>query len=369
VRRAVLAAALALFAISCIVLWRAPIDGDVVELHRYGHAVLGGQVPYRDFALEYPPGAIPLFTLPALGEFVTWFRLENALAWAIVIALTAALLETLFPRRRYNPLLTGFVAAVPLVLGPFALMRFDAWATVCVLGALLLHLRRRPVAAMTVLALGTLVKAWPLGLVPVFLVAGVGIRALAAYGGVLAAGLAPFVALSAGGSYNGLMSQVDRHLEFESLGASLLFALGRPVRTYVETGSISVAGSGADSIASLQSLAQLAAFLLAAVLYARSRRRPRDLARAVGLGTAAAAVLGKVLSPQYLLWLAPFAVLVDSVASLALFAGAAAATHPLLHDVAGLAERQRPAVALLAVRNALLLALTAVLLRRAVERE
>jgi len=61
------AAAVVLFAVSCIVLWRAPIDGDVVELHGYGHNVLSGQVPYRDFSLEYPPGSIPLFTLPALG--------------------------------------------------------------------------------------------------------------------------------------------------------------------------------------------------------------------------------------------------------------------------------------------------------------
>ena len=364
------AAAVVLFAVSCIVLWRAPIDGDVVELHGYGHNVLSGQVPYRDFSLEYPPGSIPFFTLPALGEFVTWFRLENAIAWTLVIVLSAVLLERVYPGRRENPLLVGFVAAVPLVLGPFSLMRFDGWATAAVLGALLLLLRRQPAAAMAVLAVGTLVKAWPLGLVPLFLVAGVGVRALAVYAGVLLAGLLPFTILSAGGSYNGVMAQVNRHLEYESLAASALFALGRNVRTYFETGSFSVAGSGADRLATLQSLAQAAVFLVAAWLYLRSRRTPRDLLRAAGLAAASAAVLGKVLSPQYLLWLAPFAALADSAAVLALFAGAAAATYGFMHEpFNGLAQRRTPAVALLAVRNALLLAATVVLFRRAAVRE
>ena len=67
------AAAVALFSLSLILLWRARPDGDVVEFSRYGHAVLDGQVPYRDFALEYPPGAIAAFTPPAFGEYVTIF--------------------------------------------------------------------------------------------------------------------------------------------------------------------------------------------------------------------------------------------------------------------------------------------------------
>ena len=51
------AAGTSLFGLSLLLLWRGGGDGDTAELRRYGDAVLAGQVPYRDFRLEYPPGA------------------------------------------------------------------------------------------------------------------------------------------------------------------------------------------------------------------------------------------------------------------------------------------------------------------------
>src|SRR5207249_4921454 len=66
-RRAVLAAALAilLFAGSWAALHRGfyrhrqIIDTPIYE--RYGDAMANGQVPYRDFGLEYPPASLPVF--------------------------------------------------------------------------------------------------------------------------------------------------------------------------------------------------------------------------------------------------------------------------------------------------------------------
>lgn len=360
--KAAFAAAAVLFLVSTIALWHASVDGDVVELSTYAHGVLHGQVPYRDFHVEYPPAVFALIVPAALGEFITWFRVENTIAWLAVLLLTALLLEQLHPRRARNALLLALVALTPLLLGPLSLMRFDGWATAVVLAALLLMLRRHPNWAMAALAIGTLVKAWPLGLVPLFLVAGVRLRGLAVYVGVVLAGLLPFMAVAPGGSYNGLMAQVNRHLEYESIGASILFVLHRSVHTYFETGSLSVAGSISNQLASVQSLLQIAVFLLAAVFYARSRRRPQDLVTAVALGVAAATALGKVLSPQYLLWLAPFGAIVDAPVVLLLVVGACAGTRALVAEgIPALADQRPGAVAALTVRNAFLVATTAVL--------
>jgi len=357
------AAAVALFALSLIFIWRGSPDGDVVEFSRYGHAVLDGQLPYRDFHLEYPPGAIPLFTLPALGEYVTWFRLENALAWIAVIVLVGAMLATLRPQDRRNPLLLGAVALVPLLLGPFTLMRFDGWPTAFALAALLCLVRGRPALGLALLALGTVVKAWPIALLPLVLVYGVPKRSLAVFAAVLVLALAPFVFLTPGGAYNGLMAQPNRHLEYETIGASALFALGRPVRLYFETGSYSVSGSGANTIATLQSALELLGVVAVAALFASTRRTPQQLLTATAATVTVVAVLGKVLSPQFLLWIAPFAALAD-LAALVLFAGACACTRALFaQSFHSLAELRHSAVAVLAVRNGLLLGTTGALVR------
>ena len=215
------------------------------------------------------------------------------------------------------------------------------------------------------LALGVVVKAWPIALLPLFVAYGVPKRALAVFGVVLAAALLPFAALSPGGAYNGLMAQPHRHLEYETIGASALFALGRPVRLYFETGSFSVAGSGANTIATLQSLLQVAIVLVVLVVFLRSRRGPQQFAAAAAATVAGAAVLGKVLSPQFLLWIAPFAAVADLTA-LALFVGACACTRGLfLGSFRALSELHRGPVALLAVRNVFLLGTTGALLRAA----
>ena len=350
-------AAVGVFALTCPLLWRSGPDGDVVELRRYGHAVLDGRLPYRDFRLEYPPGSILLFTPPALGHYVTWFRLENAVGWALVIVLVAAL-------RPSSRLLLAGVALTPLALGPFALMRFDPWATACALGAVLAQVRRRPTAAAALLAAGTLVKVWPVVLLPLFLLYGLPRRALAAFAAVVVAALAPFAVLAPQNSFDAFVAQLHRPLEFEAIGASALLALDRPVRIFFDSGSWSVAGSGADVLATAHALVEVAVVAGVVWLFARSRRTAPRLLAAAATVVAAVAVLGKVLSPQYLLWLAPFAALAGA-AAFAPFAAAALATRVVHDSWTGRPQPEDTAtVAFLGARNALLLVTIALLLRQ-----
>ena len=41
---------------------------DTPVYQRYGNEIAHGKVPYRDFELEYPPGALPMFALPGLAQ-------------------------------------------------------------------------------------------------------------------------------------------------------------------------------------------------------------------------------------------------------------------------------------------------------------
>ena len=66
-----LAVGLGVLAASWATLHLPPFEGyqiiDTPVYQEYGEAIASGQVPYRDFALEYPPGALPMFWLPTLG--------------------------------------------------------------------------------------------------------------------------------------------------------------------------------------------------------------------------------------------------------------------------------------------------------------
>src|SRR5207244_1030231 len=245
-------------------------------------------------------------------------------------------------------------------------MRFYPWPTALALVALLALVRGRPSFALALLALGGLVKVWPLVLVPLFALYGVSRRALAAFAGVLAAGLAPFVALAPAGSYNAFAGQLHRPLEFETIAASVLFTLGLPTRIFFDSGSWNVMGSGAHALATVHGLVELCALAGVWVVFARSRRTRTDLVAAAAAAVAVVAILGKVLSPQYLLWVAPFAALADPLACVP-FAGASIATRALHSSWVGdLLHKDAGAVVVLAMRNVLFLATLVLLLRRAV---
>ena len=114
---------------------------DLPVYERYGEAMTRGEVPYRDFAVEYPPAALPVFVLPALGEgdSDTYRRrfvgLRAAFGAARAVGVALALAARGAGRRR---LAAGvaFAALAPLLLGSVLLSRFDLWPTAIVAAAI-----------------------------------------------------------------------------------------------------------------------------------------------------------------------------------------------------------------------------------------
>jgi len=120
------------------------VDTPVYE--RYGEAILDGQVPYRDFDLEYPPAALPAFVLPALAQEDDYGSVFEVLMWACAVAAIVALGLALAAveagtARLYSAIC--FLALAPLALGTVLLSRYDLWPAALTIAALAAFVGRR----------------------------------------------------------------------------------------------------------------------------------------------------------------------------------------------------------------------------------
>src|SRR5437773_239257 len=152
---------------------------DTPVYQRYGNLIADGKVPYRDFAVEYPPGALPVFVLPGLAkpghdQNVTegFRRTFQSLMWtcgAIAIGGMALVLRALRASTVgvWAPLV--FAALAPLVLGSVILSRFDLWPAAIVALALAALVSGRARTGHALLGLGITAKLYPAVLLPVAL--------------------------------------------------------------------------------------------------------------------------------------------------------------------------------------------------------
>jgi hypothetical protein len=317
---------------------------DTPLYQSYGDAVVfSHQVPYRDFRLEYPPGALPAFVVPSLIEsenspiaYKRSFGWLMAACGAAVVLLAVAVLLALEARPVRFAGALAFVALWPLALGPIELTRFDLWPSALALGALAAFLAGRDGLGSGVLAAAVAAKLYPAVLVPlaaVWIWRRSGMRAVLACGGifvgVLLAVFVPFLVLSPDGVFGSIGRQLTRPLQIESLGAALLAtahnAVGSEAQVTSGHGSQNLAGILADSVAGATTAVQVAALIVVWIAFARGPANAERLVRYAALALVVFVAFGKVLSPQFMIWLVPFVPLVAGrrglVASALLAAG------------------------------------------------
>jgi hypothetical protein len=342
------AAALAIFIAAWAALHQDRFKrGEIVDTpvyQNYGDAMWRGEVPYRDFAVEYPPGALPFFVLPAYKEegnvdsFRQAFEALIAACMAVLLFAMALSLAALraSPLRTFGAL--ALAAVAPLLLGSVILSRFDLWPATLVALAMAALLSGRLRLGHAVLGAGFVAKIWPGVLIPLAVAYAwrkrgrtEGLVCLGIAAAVVVVVFLPFFVLSPHGVLHSLQTQTTRPLQIETLGAALIVAshhlFGTGVVMSSGHGSQNIGGTAANVVAGIQTAIQIGALLAIWIVFARRERSGEDLVRYSAAAVVAFIALGKVLSPQFLIWLIPLVPLVRRWSAAVFFAVALVLTQ------------------------------------------
>jgi hypothetical protein len=303
-------------------------DEEIVDIpvyETYGNAIERGKLPYRDFRLEYPPAALPVFALPALASergdevaFRAAFERLMALLGVATVLLAGVVLAGLRASRARTAAALAAIALFPLLLGNVVLTRFDLWPAALVTGALAALVWGRDRLGFGVLGLAVAAKLYPAVLVPVALAyvwrrrgRREALVCLGLLAGVVVLAFLPFLVLAPDGVAYSFGRQLGRPLQIESLGSAVFLGahhlLGVDLEMRSGHGSQNLAGLGPAVAGVVLTLAQLAVL---AWIWLRRPGTAEELVRWSAAALVAFVALGKVLSPQFLIWLAPLVPLV-----------------------------------------------------------
>jgi uncharacterized membrane protein len=289
---------------------------DYPVYQRYGDLVAHQhRVPYRDFKLEYPPAALPMFVVPAYLESHDYDTVFQALMFVCDVVLVLAVGAV----AGYVP---GVLAALaPLALGPVVISRFDLWPAALAVVAVWLLVRDRAAPSAVVLATAFAAKLWPAVLAPLVLIwlyrrrdPAAAFRWLAVAAATAAAWFGPFVVLSPGGVAHSFHAQLARPLQLESLGGAILLAIHHVSSTSLGMvegfGSQNLAGSGVHAVEVATTAVGVAALVGVWFVFARGPVTSDRLLVSCAAAVTALVAFGKVFSPQFMIWLIPFVALV-----------------------------------------------------------
>jgi ABC-type amino acid transport substrate-binding protein len=286
---------------------------DIGVYQTDGLQVRAGALPYRDFPLEYPPGAIVVFVAPTFvgqpsdqADYGRWFGRLMAVCGLACLGLVLL--------SRPPGWGIAFVALSPLLVGWLMLLRFDLWPACLTAAAVAAFVRDRHRLGWLALGLAVAAKLYAGVLLPLAVVWTLrrrGLRELrrggAIWVGTVAAVFAPFAVLAPHGLWESLWGQLSRPVQIESLGASLVMALAHPA---VQTSHHSISFVGHRGIGLLTSIVETGCLAALWVGFARGPAEEERFVRFAAASAGAFVAFCKVLSPQYLIWLVPLVALV-----------------------------------------------------------
>ena len=286
--------------------------------------------PWRDFSFEYPPGALVAILPPALlasgvGSYCVLFALEMGLCFALALAMGMRAAERLKPGAGATVLQFGVFYYILTTL--LVSCHYDALVALTLAGFAFGVAASLPMLAALSLAAAVLVKGAPVLLIPLalahFLFAAPWRKTAGAAlaGAVALAGAGALYFYAAGAhAFDMFAYHSARPLQIESpygAIAVILDALGLASAHPVESfGSVNVVASYEPAMRALSGpLTALAALAVIAWRLWRLTRGEDETTRARRTIAASAALmivfmaLGKVFSPQYVVWLFPLALL------------------------------------------------------------
>jgi uncharacterized membrane protein len=346
--------------------------GDITLYHRYASNFWLGSPPLRSLPAEYPLLSLLPFTLtllPPLKDFVSVFG-----AWMLLLLLAGYVAV----RRQESPR-AAEVCGVYLVVGCFAtvLGRYDLVPAATTVLAYWAARQRRFSLAYGMLALGTLLKLYPVFLLPVLVLEhyralglrprpsvpprpvlrGVALFAVAVVSVFVASAL-----LNPAGWLGPFVYNSHRPLQVESVPASLLWLSGlfglstAPDHSFH---SYNLVGRADGALSALSDLALVGGCLW---IYWRQLQGRLPFVRAAALCLLVVVCTDRVFSPQYLMWMLPLLAIAEPGYDVLLLAACALTTviFPFAYDWAGLHGSGTPSSyplffpALIATRNALL---------------
>ena len=349
-------------------------SNDLSLYREAGESILQGEVPYRDFFIEYPPGSLPALIPPALlsasrNGYTDLFSLEMAILLAVTLLVTALAARKLHGSRAWMlPAATFALAALSLY--PVAVTRYDAVVALTLgLGVFFATLGGRfLMLAYASLGLGTAAKIVPaLATLPLALARRRVVHGYAVFLAVLALSFVPFALLGGRDLFQSFTYQAERGLQVESLAASVLMIFRSVDGVVFEHGAFEVRGWGVGLATSLSPFITLLLLVVTGLVMYWEYRRFGGLGAEAFPRQAAALILAfmlgsRVLSPQYVIWLLPLiplsAVGATGIIVCALFLAACLTTtlvFPIHYD--DLLVFGYPGPELLMVRNLLLVIL------------